>query len=103
MNRRTESERFSGPARQMDQNCRRHSQSYLEDDFGADNAAGHKISRLNTEAFFRRFYMQNKPNLRNDKMNVTSVLTMHYEDFRLCRRPKNKPNQTQFQTCFLRP
>ena len=63
MNRRTESERFYGPARQMGQNCRRHSQSYVEDDFGADNAAGHKISRLNTEAFFRRSYMQNKPNL----------------------------------------
>ena len=64
MNRRTESERFCGPARQMGQNCRRHSQSYVEDDFGADNAAGHKISRLNTEAFFRRFFMQNKPNFR---------------------------------------
>ncbi len=36
--------------------------------------------------------MQNKPNLRNDKMNVTSVTIRNYEDIRLCSPRKNKPN-----------
>jgi len=40
--------------------------------------------------------MQNKPNLLNTQMNVTKVLTNDYENIRLHRRGKNKPNQTQF-------
>ncbi len=109
MDCRIESESFCGPARRMGQNCRRHSQSYVEHDFGADNPAGHKISRLNTEAFFRRSYMQNKPNLRNDKMNINFYSRKDYEQKHQCenrknepktnpKRTQNKPNQTQFQT-----
>jgi len=41
-------------------------------------------------------FMQNKPNFLNAQMNVSSVLTKDYENKRLCRRGKNKPNQTQF-------
>ena len=38
---------------------------------------------------------QNKPNLLNAQMNISSVLTKDYENERLCRRGENKPNQTQ--------
>jgi len=34
--------------------------------------------------------MQNKPNLLNAQMNVSSALTKDYENERLCRRWKNK-------------
>jgi hypothetical protein len=51
MNCRIESERFSAPARRQDQNRRRRSQSYIEDDFAPDNAAAREISRLNAKAF----------------------------------------------------
>jgi hypothetical protein len=40
--------------------------------------------------------MQNKANLLNTQMNVKAVKTKYYENKRLCRRGKNKPNQTQF-------
>jgi len=36
--------------------------------------------------------MQNKPNLQNDEMNITSLLTNYYGNFRLFSRRKNKPN-----------
>ncbi len=39
--------------------------------------------------------MQNKPNLLDTKMIVSSVKTKHYENNRLRTRHKNKPNQTQ--------
>ncbi len=38
---------------------------------------------------------QNKPNLLNAQMNVSSVYTKYYENVPLHRRGKNKPNQTQ--------
>ena len=41
---------------------------------------------------------QNKANLLDAQMNISSVLTKDYEN-ELCRKlQKNKPNQTQFQT-----
>ena len=40
--------------------------------------------------------MQNKPNLPGAWMNITKVLTGYYENVRLRRGLKNKPNQTQF-------
>ncbi len=39
---------------------------------------------------------QNKPNLLNAQMNVTSVITKDYENERFCRCGENKPKQTQF-------
>jgi len=36
-----------------------------------------------------------KPNSRKAQMNVTSILTKYYENKRLCRLRRNKPNQTQ--------
>ena len=41
--------------------------------------------------------MQNKPNLLDTQMNLSSASTKHYENDRLRTRPKNKPNQTQSQ------
>ena len=41
-------------------------------------------------------FMQNKANLPAAQMNVTSVITKHYENERLCRCEENKPKQTQF-------
>jgi hypothetical protein len=39
--------------------------------------------------------MQNKPNYKKGKMNVTADKTRGYENIRLRRLAKNKPNQTQ--------
>jgi len=35
--------------------------------------------------------MQNKPNLLDTQMNISSVSTEYYENERLCRRGQNKP------------
>jgi hypothetical protein len=42
--------------------------------------------------------MQNKPNLRKAKMNISNYIKNTYENKTLGRRGKNKPNRTQFQT-----
>ncbi len=39
--------------------------------------------------------MQNKPNLQNALINVTSAITKDYGNAHLCEREENKPNQTQ--------
>jgi len=47
-------------------------------------------------------FMQNKANLPDAQMNISSLLTKYYENVPLRRRGENKPNQTQFQTkCTL--
>ena len=43
--------------------------------------------------------MQNKPNFRKAKMNVTSFITMNYEQLTMNYANKNKPKQTQFAEC----
>jgi hypothetical protein len=40
-------------------------------------------------------FMQNKPNFRESKMNVSAVKTNGYENNQLSGRRENKPNQTQ--------
>ncbi len=40
--------------------------------------------------------MQNKPNLRNDKMNITLDMTSNYKIFSAGSGQKTKPKQTQF-------
>ncbi|MHC4756703.1 MAG: hypothetical protein ACYTBP_16365, partial [Planctomycetota bacterium] len=47
--------------------------------------------------------MQNKPNFLAAQMNVTPATAKIYGNFPLSRRRQNKPNQTQFQTCFSPP
>ena len=37
-------------------------------------------------------FMQNKPNLQNTQMNTTSFITKGYNNVRLHKPPKNKPN-----------
>jgi hypothetical protein len=39
--------------------------------------------------------MQNKANLLDTQINVSSILTKDYENARLYKREKNKPNQSQ--------
>jgi hypothetical protein len=47
-------------------------------------------------------FMQNKPNFRKPKMNITSILTKTYKNiFPLCLR-QNKPNQSQFQSILFK-
>jgi len=48
--------------------------------------------------------MQNKPNLLNAQMNVTSLITVDYENIANCKLCENKPNskpikanQTQYK------
>jgi len=41
-------------------------------------------------------FMQNKPNFPDTQMNVSKVLTRHYENDTAFKVRKNKPNQTQF-------
>ncbi len=41
--------------------------------------------------------MQNKPNLLDALMNITSFYTVDYENKRLCRCVKTNPIQTQYE------
>ena len=45
-------------------------------------------------------FMQNKPNLKNAKMNLNFYPTTDYENKHICEGRKNKPNQTQFSLPF---
>jgi len=45
--------------------------------------------------------MQNKPNFRKAKMNISSALTKDYENETAFSLRENKPNQTQFQKRHL--
>jgi hypothetical protein len=47
-------------------------------------------------------FMQNKPNLMNAKIYVTSFLTKAYENQRLYGQDQNKPNQTQSNPIYRR-
>jgi len=44
--------------------------------------------------------MQNEPNFRNDKMNITPVKTMNYEQRTMNYANKNKPNTNPIRTQF---
>ena len=46
----------------------------------------------------KELIMQNKANLPNTQMNVSSILTKDYKNVPPCRHAENKPNQTQFKT-----
>jgi len=51
-------------------------------------------------------FMQNKANLLDTQMNVSSVLTKHYENERLCGRRENKaktnPNKPNFRKAKMK-
>ncbi len=44
--------------------------------------------------------MQNKPNLPDEQMNVTSFITKHYENDNTFRLPENKPNTNPIQSQY---
>jgi len=48
-------------------------------------------------------FMQNKPNLLHTQMNVTTALTMAYQNIKPSRRLKNKPNFESTTPKSLRP
>ena len=45
-------------------------------------------------------FMQNKPNLLNAQINVTSILTKDYEKNEIFTVPENKPNTNPNQSQF---
>ena len=57
------------------------------------------LKRTRKDTQIRNKIMQNKPNLLNAQMFVSDYITNDYENLRLYRRCKNKPNQTQFWLC----
>ena len=66
---------------------------------------GSRISRLSIPTSKNRVnqkqvIMRNKPNLLNTQMDISPVKTKCYENKRLPRRQKIKPNQTQFFLSF---
>ena len=53
------------------------------------------LGYINSKNSYVRIYnpfMQNKPNFRNDKMYITTTVTMNYVILSHWLRPKNKPN-----------
>jgi len=48
----------------------------------------------------QRTIMQNKANLLDAQMNVSSFITKDYENVHLLGRRKNKAKQTQSNPCF---
>ncbi len=60
--------------------------------------------QLNTSPSAQKnLFMQNKPNLPNAQMNVSTAITMDYVNIRLRSRFKNKANQTQFKANQTQP
>jgi hypothetical protein len=50
--------------------------------------------QISTNSYVRiyKLFMQNKPNLRNDKMNINIDMASNYGNLYRCLRPKNKAN-----------
>jgi len=44
-------------------------------------------------------FMQNKPNFRKAKMNVSNIITMNYKNFIHLAGYKNKPNSNPIKAC----
>ena len=53
------------------------------------------INSTNSYVRIYKPFMQNKPNLRNDKMNITIDMTSKYENLSAGSGQKTKPIQTQ--------
>ena len=56
----------------------------------------HEINSTNSYVRIYKLFMQNKPNLRNDKMNTTLDMTSNYKISSRWMGQKTKPIQTQF-------
>ena len=55
------------------------------------------INSTNSYVRIYKLFMQNKPNLRNDKMNITLDMTGNYMILSAGSGQKTKPIQTQFK------
>ena len=64
--------------------------------FCACRKASCGFSWLNTDIAHLESIMQNKPNLLNNQMNVTSFYTVDYENIANWTLGENKPKQSQF-------
>jgi hypothetical protein len=58
------------------------------------------ISTLVESALQIRLFMQNKPNFQKSQMNVSTVITMNYEQRTMNYEIKNKPNSKPIQTQY---
>ena len=55
-----------------------------------------KIQSTNSYVRIYKLFMQNKANVRNDKMSANTFTTKNYEENDDFRHEKTKPKQTQF-------
>ena len=58
-------------------------------------ATDYKLRTMKKELRKINLFIQNKPNFKNDQINVNKVLERDYENVCLHRRPKTNPKQTQ--------
>jgi hypothetical protein len=68
-------------------------------------ASDNCLLHLSRTLYKSGLFMQNKPNLPDAQMNVSSVKTTNYDQITMNNANKNKPNQTQFHphrlyTCY---
>jgi len=63
----------------------------------------YKTLHLSRTLYKSALFLQNKPNLLDAQMNVSSVKTMNYEQITMNNANKNKPNQSQFAGCSNEP
>ena len=57
----------------------------------------HEINSTNSYVRIYKLFMQNKANLRNDKMNINAFITMRYANSYTGSGQKTKPKQTQLK------
>jgi len=83
----------SSRPRRQGQNCRRRSQSYVEDDFDpTTQASGFAAGRSRAGLRDTLLNMQNEPNLKNSQINVSLSKTKDYENKCPSEHQKNEPN-----------
>ena len=58
--------------------------------------------QISTKDYVRNYklFMQNKPNFRNEKMNINTIAIMRYVNLDTWRQHKNKANSKPIQTQF---
>jgi len=65
---------------------------HIEDGLAGVGCSSRLKNPLKTQINQKKLIMQNKPNFRNAKMNVNTVITKDYEDILPRPMRKNKPN-----------
>jgi len=83
----------SSRTRRQGQNCRRRSQSYIEDDFDPTiQESSFAAGRSRAGCWDTLKNMQNEPNFKNTKMNLNLFKTKKYEKNQPFARRQNEPN-----------